>query len=89
MRLGLWRNGFAIALAVTLAGCNTLDRPQVIERDSEGDEVVALPGGGALILRALRRNADTSTLEGWCFPRARHFAGTVAVRCSDIASQTR
>jgi hypothetical protein len=72
----------AIVLAIMLVGCN--DRPQALDVGAD-DEVVTLPGGGALILRrALQdREADTQ-----CMVRARGFRGFVPMPCA-LAETTR
>ena len=50
-----------VALALLLAGCNVADRPQVLEAGRE-DEVVSLPGGGALLLRRALQQASPQCL---------------------------
>jgi hypothetical protein len=70
----LRRNALIVAVAL-LAGCNSVDRPRIVGEDSE-DEVVSLPGGGALILRRL------AAREPQCWVRARGFHGLVPMDCS-------
>ena len=72
----------AAALGFLLMGCNAVQRPEIIEQASNEDEVVALPGGGALIMRRLRD-------EPRCFVRARFFRGLVQRPCSEIAQEVR
>jgi hypothetical protein len=71
----LRRIALITAAVLLAAGCNTVDRPRVVEQDS-GDEVLSLPGGGALILRRL------AAREPQCWVRARGFHGLVPMDCS-------
>ena len=74
----------AAALGFLLMGCNAVQRPEIIEQASnEDDQVVALPGGGALIMRRLLRD------EPRCFVRARFFRGLVQTPCADIVREVR
>jgi hypothetical protein len=65
-----------VALAL-LAGCNAVDRPQIVSQPNDDDEIVTLPGGGALILRRL-----AAAQEPQCFVRARGFRGMVRMDCT-------
>jgi hypothetical protein len=59
-----------------------IDRPKVVSPPDSDDQVVALPGGGALILqRALQRPQQ-------CLVRARAFHGLIPVDC-DLVQQIR
>lgn len=78
----LRREAVVALLAVLLAGCNAIDRPQIVSQPDSDDEVVALPGGGALILRrALQQKQQ-------CLVRARGFRGLVPVDC-DLVERIR
>ena len=66
----------ALALAFALSGCVS-DRPQVLDV-GEGEEVVGLPNGGALLLRrAVQERARE------CYVRARGFRGLVPMSCDE------
>jgi len=65
-----------LAIAFLAAGCNLAGRPEVV-RQAGGDDVVALPGGGTLLIqRALQPEEPT------CFARARNFRGFVPIPCN-------
>jgi hypothetical protein len=68
----------AIIFAVALSGCNPADRPQALDVGAE-DEVVSLPGGGALILRRL---ASERQPDQQCWVRARSFRGWISMDCT-------
>jgi len=71
-------------LALVLTGCNVGPRPEILSQPNSDDEVVALPGGGALILRRIVQNQAPQQ----CWVRARSFRGFVPVDC-DLAERIR
>ena len=88
MHLWLWRSEeavrpFIVVIAMLAAGCNAVERPEIINQSQGEDEVVSLPAGGALILRrAIERESPT------CWVRARWFRGFVSMPC-EMAERVR
>ena len=74
----------AVLVAILTMGCNAAQRSEIVERGDSDDEVVSLPGGGALILRRLRE-AEADKV---CYARARSFHGLVPIPC-DLAAAVR
>lgn len=66
---------WAADLALALAGCNG-ERPQVLDVGA-ADEVVTLPGGGALLLRRALEQSSSSP----CYVRARVSGTFVPMDC--------
>jgi len=73
-----------VLVAILTTGCNAAQRPEIVERGDSDDEVVSLPGGGALILRRLRE-AEADKV---CYARARSFHGLAPIPC-DLAAAVR